>query len=109
MDVKEVEGGGSSLCRRINAQGQRRTHSLCIRPDLSGAILGHRGIRAVEQLEANYGHHHPEFQEEAAEAFGSRRQPAKSLQKFSYRRRAPRRNDQPRPALGMHPAFRRQT
>ena len=39
MDVKEVEGGGSSLCRRINAQGQRRTHSLCIRPDLSGAIL----------------------------------------------------------------------
>ena len=27
----------------------------------------------VEQLEANYGHHHPEFQEEAAEAFGGRR------------------------------------
>jgi hypothetical protein len=25
------------------------------------------------QLEANYGHHHPEFQEEAAEAFGGRR------------------------------------
>jgi len=24
----------------------------------------------VEQLEANYGHHHPDFQEEAAEAFG---------------------------------------
>ncbi|MBR1235170.1 hypothetical protein [Bradyrhizobium sp. AUGA SZCCT0182] len=24
----------------------------------------------VEQLEANYGHHYPEFQEEAAEAFG---------------------------------------
>jgi integrase len=27
----------------------------------------------VEQLEANYGHHHPEFREEAAEAFGGRR------------------------------------
>jgi integrase len=27
----------------------------------------------VEQLEANYGHHHPDFQEEAAEAFGGRR------------------------------------
>jgi integrase len=27
----------------------------------------------VEQLEANYGHHHPDFQEEAAEAFGRRR------------------------------------
>jgi hypothetical protein len=27
----------------------------------------------VEQLEANYGHHHPDFQEEAAEAFGERR------------------------------------
>jgi hypothetical protein len=26
----------------------------------------------VEQLEANYGHHHPDFQEAAAEAFGSR-------------------------------------
>jgi integrase len=26
----------------------------------------------VEQLEANYGHHHPEFQEDAAEAFGGR-------------------------------------
>jgi hypothetical protein len=24
----------------------------------------------VEQLEANYGHHHPDFQEDAAEAFG---------------------------------------
>jgi integrase len=27
----------------------------------------------VGQLEANYGHHHPDFQEEAAEAFGGRR------------------------------------
>jgi len=27
----------------------------------------------VEQLEANYGHHHPDFQEEAAETFGGRR------------------------------------
>jgi integrase len=27
----------------------------------------------VEQLEANYGHHHPDFQVEAAEAFGGRR------------------------------------
>jgi integrase len=27
----------------------------------------------VEQLEANYGHHHPDFQEAAAEAFGGRR------------------------------------
>ena len=27
----------------------------------------------VEQLEANYGHHHPDFQEEAAVAFGGRR------------------------------------
>jgi integrase len=27
----------------------------------------------VEQLEANYGHHHPDFQGEAAEAFGGRR------------------------------------
>jgi len=27
----------------------------------------------VEQLEANYGHHHPEFQEQAAVAFGGRR------------------------------------
>jgi hypothetical protein len=27
----------------------------------------------VEQLEANYGHHHPDFQEEAAEAFSSGR------------------------------------
>jgi hypothetical protein len=27
----------------------------------------------VEQLEQNYGHHHPDFQEEAAEAFGRRR------------------------------------
>ncbi|MCC8942808.1 hypothetical protein H8A97_42655, partial [Bradyrhizobium sp. Arg62] len=27
----------------------------------------------VEQLEQNYGHHHPDFQEEAAEAFGGRR------------------------------------
>ncbi len=27
----------------------------------------------LEQLEANYGHHHPDFQEEAAEAFGGRR------------------------------------
>jgi integrase len=26
----------------------------------------------VEQLEATYGHHHPDFQEEAAEAFGGR-------------------------------------
>jgi integrase len=26
----------------------------------------------VEQLEQNYGHHHPDFQEEAAEAFGGR-------------------------------------
>jgi hypothetical protein len=24
----------------------------------------------VEQLEQNYGHHHPDFQEDAAEAFG---------------------------------------
>jgi integrase len=27
----------------------------------------------VEQLEANYGHHHPDFQEEAAKAFNARR------------------------------------
>lgn len=27
----------------------------------------------VEQLQENYGHHHPDFQEEAAEAFGGRR------------------------------------
>jgi integrase len=27
----------------------------------------------LEQLEAGYGHHHPDFQEEAAEAFGGRR------------------------------------
>jgi hypothetical protein len=27
----------------------------------------------LEQLEENYGHHHPDFQEEAAEAFGERR------------------------------------
>jgi hypothetical protein len=27
----------------------------------------------LEQLQANYGHHHPDFQEEAAEAFGGRR------------------------------------
>ena len=27
----------------------------------------------VEQLEQNYGHHHPDFQEEAVEAFGRRR------------------------------------
>jgi hypothetical protein len=27
----------------------------------------------VEQLEQNYGHHHPDFQDEAAEAFGGRR------------------------------------
>lgn len=27
----------------------------------------------VEQLKQNYGHHHPDFQEEAAEAFGGRR------------------------------------
>src|ERR1700738_2785694 len=27
----------------------------------------------VEQLEQNYGHHHPDFQEDAAEAFGGRR------------------------------------
>jgi hypothetical protein len=27
----------------------------------------------VEQLEANYGRHHPDFQEEAAEAFSGRR------------------------------------
>jgi hypothetical protein len=26
----------------------------------------------VEQLEQNYGHHHPDFQEEAAEAFDGR-------------------------------------
>jgi hypothetical protein len=26
-----------------------------------------------EQLEANYGHHHPDFQEEAAEALRGRR------------------------------------
>jgi integrase len=28
----------------------------------------------VEQLEADYGHHHPDFQEGVAEAFGARRQ-----------------------------------
>ena len=27
----------------------------------------------VEQFEQNYGHHHPDFQEDAAEAFGGRR------------------------------------
>lgn len=27
----------------------------------------------LEQLQASYGHHHPDFQEEAAEAFGGRR------------------------------------
>jgi hypothetical protein len=27
----------------------------------------------VEQIEANYGHHHPDFQEEAAEVLGGRR------------------------------------
>ena len=27
----------------------------------------------VEQLEENYGHHHPDFQNEAAQAFGGRR------------------------------------
>ena len=27
----------------------------------------------LEQLENGYGHHHPDFQEEAAEAFGGRR------------------------------------
>lgn len=27
----------------------------------------------VEQLEANYSHHHPDFQEEVAVAFGGRR------------------------------------
>jgi integrase len=27
----------------------------------------------VEQLEQNYSHHHPDFQEDAAEAFGGRR------------------------------------
>ena len=27
----------------------------------------------VEQLEENYGHHHPDFQNEVAEAFGGRR------------------------------------
>jgi integrase len=27
----------------------------------------------IEQLEQNYGHHHPDFQEESAEAFGGRR------------------------------------
>jgi hypothetical protein len=28
----------------------------------------------VEQLEENYGHHHPDLQNEAAQAFGGRRQ-----------------------------------
>ena len=28
----------------------------------------------LEQLENGYGHHHPDFQGEAAEAFGGRRQ-----------------------------------
>jgi hypothetical protein len=27
----------------------------------------------LEQLQDNYGHHHPDFQEEAAEAFSGRR------------------------------------
>jgi hypothetical protein len=27
----------------------------------------------VEQLQENYGHHHPDFQSKAAEAFGGRR------------------------------------
>jgi hypothetical protein len=27
----------------------------------------------LEQLQENYGHHHPDFQEEATEAFGRRR------------------------------------
>lgn len=27
----------------------------------------------LEQLQENYGHHHPDFQEEAAEAFSGRR------------------------------------
>jgi integrase len=31
----------------------------------------------LEQLQDNYGHHHPDFQSEAAEAFGGRRQSAK--------------------------------
>jgi integrase len=39
--------------------------------DLSEAA-GWLGM-TVEQLEANYGHHRLEFQEEAAEAFGGRR------------------------------------
>jgi hypothetical protein len=29
----------------------------------------------LEQLQDNYGRHHPDFQEEAAEAFSGRRQP----------------------------------
>jgi hypothetical protein len=33
---------------------------------------GSLGI-TLEQLQENYGHHHPDFQEEAAEAFSGRR------------------------------------
>jgi hypothetical protein len=29
----------------------------------------------VEQLEEGYGHHHPDFQDDAASAFGGRRWP----------------------------------
>ena len=35
-------------------------------------VAGWLGM-TVEQLEANYGHHHPDFQGEAVEAFGGRR------------------------------------
>jgi integrase len=31
----------------------------------------------LEQLEDGYGHHHPDFQEEAAEAFGGRARAAR--------------------------------
>jgi hypothetical protein len=44
-------------------------------PDRSRAIDrgGGRLGMTVEQLEENYGHHHPDFQNEAAQAFGGRR------------------------------------
>lgn len=56
-----------SVRRGELTSGQAGTESCGAREDVGAAFLAaHRGD--LEQLENGYGHHHPDFQEEAAEA-----------------------------------------
>jgi integrase len=69
-DIVEDAGLGEDL-ERYSLRDTAATWQMQAGTDLWEAA-GRLGM-TVEQLEQNYGHYHPDFQEDAAEACGGRR------------------------------------